>query len=713
VKQLGQRMRDGTLHVFDGPLPEVAAGEVLVRAAASVVSAGTERAKAEVAREGLVGKARRRPDLAKQVLSRARREGIVSTMNAVRARLDAFAPLGYSAAGRVLAVGDQVRDLAPGDVVACGGEGANHAEVLAVPTNLCVRVPANVSVEDAAFTTLGSIALHSVRQAEVGLRDRVAVVGLGLIGQLVARIARAAGCEVLGVDLDPWRLDVARAANGVDEARSRADVQDLLDQWDAVIVTAAASTSDPVSLATDLARDRGVIIVVGDLKLELDRRRLYEKELSLRLSRSYGPGRYDREYEQRGLDYPASYVRWTERRNMGAFVDLLAGGSVAVGDLVTHSFPIADAPEAFEVLADRSANSLAILIRYPTHEAAQEPSQARSGRARSAGNRVAFIGAGSFAQRWLIPLIAKNGLQLDRVATASGLTAAAVSERFGFVRGACTVEEALSDPEIEAVVISTRHDRHADLVVEALRNGKATFVEKPLCLTEEELFRIETEAARVDAPPLMVGFNRRFAPLTGELRPFLLETHQPINALIRVNAGRLDPHHWLNDPQVGGGRLLGEGCHFLDLLLHLVGSAPSAVSAEAAPDPELPLQAAERFTVVVRFADGSIGTLVYGSSGSPTLEKELIEAHSADRSAELRDFSILRTWEGSRKRVIRNRAGDKGHAAELARFAAVVRGDADAPDPTTYFESTRVTLAALRALTNGYATSPMSLRAAD
>lgn len=699
-------MRDGTLHVFDGPFPELADGEVLVRTGASVVSAGTERAKAEVARESLVGKARRRPDLAKQVLTRARREGIVSTVNAVRARLDAFAPLGYSAAGRVLAVGGQVRDLGPGDLVACGGETANHAEVLAVPTNLCARVPRDVSVEDAAFTTLGSIALHSVRQADVGLRDRVAVVGLGLIGQLVARVAKAAGCEVLGIDLDQWRLGVARAANGVDEARVRTEVDDLLHQWDAVIVTAAASTSDPVSLATDLARDRGTIIVVGDLKLELDRRRLYEKELALRLSRSYGPGRYDREYEQRGLDYPLGYVRWTERRNMVAFLDLLADGSVGVGDLVTHTFPIAESGEAFDVLADRSANSLAILIQYPEVATLPPPPLGPPRRAHSAGNRVAFIGAGSFAQRWLIPLIAKNGLQLDRVATASGLTAAAIGERFGFSRGACTVEEALSDPEIQAVVIATRHDRHGDLVVEALRSGKATFVEKPLCLTQEELHKIETEATRPDSPPLIVGFNRRFAPLTPEMQQFLREAHQPTNALIRVNAGPLGADHWLNDPKLGGGRLLGEGCHFLDFLLQLIESVPIAVVAEAAPSPDLPLQCAERFTAVVRFADGSMGTLVYGTSGSPSLDKEWIEAHSGERSAQLHDFSVLRMWEGSRRRVIRNRSADKGHAAELARFAAVVRGEAERPDPTTYFESTRVTLAALRALTTGYATSP-------
>jgi predicted dehydrogenase len=310
-------------------------------------------------------------------------------------------------------------------------------------------------------------------------------------------------------------------------------------------------------------------------------------------------------------------------------------------------------------------------------------------------------------------LIAKNGLQLDRVATASGLTAAAVGERFGFVRGACTVEEVLSDPEIQAVVIATRHDRHGELVVEALRSGKATFVEKPLCLTQEELRRIETEAARPDSPPLIVGFNRRFAPLTLEMQRFLRGGHQPINALIRVNAGSLGADHWLNDPKLGGGRLLGEGCHFLDYLLQLVDSVPIAVVAEAATDPDLPLQCAERFTVVVRFADSSIGTLVYGTSGSPSLDKEWIEAHSGDLSAELRDFSVLRTWEGSRKRVIRNRGADKGHAAELARFAAVVRGEEERPDPTTYFESTRVTLAASRSLTTGCAATPYLDQATD
>src|SRR5918994_5100159 len=366
MKQLGQRMKDGELRVLDVPAPELDDWKVLVRTGASLVSAGTERAKVEIGRDSLLGKARRRPDQVRQVVDKVRAEGLSATVVAVRNRLEALTPLGYCAAGRVERVGARVRDVRPGDVVACGGEEAAHAEILAVPANLCVPVPDGVDVMEAAFTTLGSIALHGFRQADLRLGERVAVVGMGLVGQLAARIARAAGCEVVGIDLEPWRLELAEQAGAVQLSRLRGNVTGgEKSTCDAVLVTAAApTTNDPVSLAIDLARERGKIVIVGDVLLELDRRRLYAKELELRLARSYGPGRYDREYEQRGLDYPIGYVRWTERRNMTEFLRLLAERRVEVGDLVTHEFPIDEANRALDAVSDRDRRALGVVINY-------------------------------------------------------------------------------------------------------------------------------------------------------------------------------------------------------------------------------------------------------------------------------------------------------------------------------------------------------------
>src|SRR5712691_65609 len=379
MKQLAQRLKDGELRVIEVPPPELDEWKVLVRTGASLVSAGTERAKVELARESLLGKARRRPDQVRQVVDKMRAEGIGATVGAVRSRLEALTPLGYCAAGRVEQVGSRVRDVRPGDVVACGGEEAAHAELLAVPANLCVAVPDGVDVLEAAFTTLGSIALHGFRQADLRIGERVAVVGLGLVGQLSARIARAAGCEVVGIDLEGWRLELAERAGVLDVSRQRSRVAaDDLDTCDAVLVTAAAPTaSDPVSLATDLARERARIVVVGDVLLHLDRRRFYAKELELRLARSYGPGRYDRDYEERGLDYPISYVRWTERRNMSEFLRLLAERRIEIGDLVTHTFPIAEADRAFDVLTEPDRHALAVVIEYPAPADVPAPDAAK------------------------------------------------------------------------------------------------------------------------------------------------------------------------------------------------------------------------------------------------------------------------------------------------------------------------------------------------
>jgi predicted dehydrogenase/threonine dehydrogenase-like Zn-dependent dehydrogenase len=706
MKQLAQRLKDGELRVVDVPIPALDDRQVLVRTEASLVSAGTERAKVEVGRESLLGKARRRPDQVRQVLDKARTDGLRATIDAVRNRLEALSPLGYCAAGRVERVGRSVRDVRPGDLVACGGEDAGHAEVLAVPGTLCVSVPEGVDPKAAAFTTLGSIALHGFRQADLRLGERVAVVGLGLVGQLTTRIAHAAGCEVLGIDLEEWRLAVAEEAGALHLARQRSDVRsDDLSRWDAVIVTAAApGSADPASLATDLAIERGKLVIVGDVKLDLDRRRLYAKELEVRLARSYGPGRYDEEYEERGLDYPIEYVRWTERRNMAEFLRLLAERRIGVVDLVTHTFPIEEADRALDTITEPSLRALAVLIEYPSAPSTEE--RAETGprptpRPFSPGPGVGFIGAGSFARRELIPLAKKHGLSLECVATASGLSAASAAEQFEFRGGASSVEELLTDENVAGVVIATRHDLHCPLTLAALRAGKAVLVEKPLCLTEAELEELRLELEDEDTPPLMVGFNRRHAPFVRILVEHLSGASGPTNVLIRVNAGVLPPDHWLNDPNVGGGRLLGEACHFIDLISQLADSTPVAVTTSARRRADAPLQSVQDFSVSISFADGSLGTLLYGTSGASAVGKELVEAHRGDRSARIDDFRSLHTWGAGRPRRHRARARDKGHSEEVRAFAGIVRGEAPPPATTSYLTSTSLTLAALRSLESG------------
>jgi predicted dehydrogenase/threonine dehydrogenase-like Zn-dependent dehydrogenase len=706
VKQLTQRMKDGELRVVDVPIPELDDWKVLIRTEASLVSAGTERAKIEVGRENLVGKARRRPDQVRQILDKARADGIAATIDAVRNRLEALSPLGYCAAGRAERVGRLVRGIRPGDLVACGGEEAAHAEILSVPGNLCVPVPAGIAPPAAAFTTLGSIALHGFRQADLSLGERVAVVGMGLVGQLTARIANAAGCAVMGIDLEDWRLEIAERARVLHVARRRDQVAvDDHGKWDAVLVTAAApSSSDPVSVATDLARERGKVVVVGDVGLDLDRRRLYEKELELRLARSYGPGRYDHEYEQRGLDYPLGYVRWTEQRNMAEFLRLLAEGRIEVGDLITHRFPIGEADQALDVLTKPDRHVLGVVIDYestPESSGPDGPEALSASRRFRPGAYVGFVGAGSFARRHLIPLAKRHGLVPDRVATGSGLSAASAAEQFAFRRGACSVRELLDDDTISGVVVATRHDLHAALTLDALRAGKAVLVEKPLCLSEIELEELRSELEREDAPPLMVGFNRRYAPFVKTLREHLAGAEGPTNVLVRVNAGHLPEDHWTNDPNEGGGRLLGEGCHFLDLIAEIVEATPAAVAASGRSRDDGPLQSAQDFSVAVRFSDGSLGTLLYGTTGALGAGKELVEAHRGERSGRIDDFKSLRTWGAGRSRVRRARTRDKGHSEEMRAFAAAVRGKSPGPAVAGYLTSTVLTLAALRSLQSG------------
>ena len=684
MKQVTQRLRNGRIEVLDVPPPVVAPTGVLVDVRASLVSAGTERSTVDAARRGLVGKARARPEQARAVLEKARRDGIGQAIDAVRLRLDQPSPLGYSSAGVVLAAGARATGLRPGDRVACAGGGhAVHAELNYVPANLCTSLPEEVSFDAGAFVTVGSIALHGVRQADVRIGERVAVIGLGLIGQLTCRILHASGCEVVGVDLVPELVDRARRS-GIATAflRPQLDVRRIpadASHCDAVILTASTTSDDPIELAGALARDRARVVVLGDVGMTLPRTSYYGKELEVRLSRSYGPGRYDRAYEERGLDYPIGYVRWTEQRNLAAFAALLADRRVTVDDLITARVPIAEAEVAYDRLLNDSASPLGLVLTYePSPASAPTPDTPPSSPRRSTDfPAVGVIGAGSFSQRVLIPALRDAGFGLSMVASASGLSAARAANRFGFGRTA-TPDEVIQADNLDLVCIASRHGSHARYAAEALRRGCAVFVEKPPALSLDELNAL-ADAARGHL--LQVGFNRRFAPLSIGMRQHVARPGQPIELLYRVAAGILPEDHWLNDPDEGGGRLLGEGCHFVDFACWLMGELPVRTTASVAGG-RGHRSLGQRFSVTLEFDNGSLATILYSSESAAGIQKELIETHSTGWSAVIEDFRLLRLYGPGRTRIVRRRDQDKGHRAQFIALRHALDGHPlEGPDP--------------------------------
>jgi predicted dehydrogenase len=697
MKQVSQRLRNGRIEVMAVPRPVLTPEGVIVEVRASLVSPGTERSTVEAARQGLIGKVRARPEQARLVLDKARAEGVRSTWNEVRRRLDEPSPLGYSSAGVVLEVGERVHALKPGDRVACGGGGhAVHAEFNSVPGNLCVRLPENVAFEAGAFATVGSIAMHGLRRADAKLGERIAVIGLGLVGQLTCRLLASAGCSAVGVDVVS-ELVAHAAAHGASRAytRSELDLNDLppaARDCDAVIVTAATHSDDPLKLAGALARDRGRVVVVGAVGLTVPRSRYYGKELELRMSRSYGPGRYDRAYEERGIDYPIGYVRWTERRNMAAFVELMGQGRVPVDDLVTARIRLEDAANAYERLVEGPSSPLGLVLTYApaTEERPSAASRTRPAPRSGVPPRVGVIGAGSFAQRVMIPGLRSAGFELSMVASANGLSAAGVAERFGFATAA-TPDELLDAGTLDAIGIGSRHGSHADYALRALEADKAVFVEKPPALTLEELKRLRGAASgRV----LQVGFNRRFAPLAAAMRTHIAPGEHPVELLYRVAAGRLPDDHWLNDPDDGGGRLLGEGCHFVDFACWFMECLPEQVSA-CVPAAPSTLKLQQRFTITLTFPNESIATVVYGSESSVKVGKEFVEVHAAGRSAMLNDYRRLELFGPNGGKTTRARRGDKGHRTQFAAFRNQLTGDV--PTGPSPLDTMAVTIEALRA----------------
>jgi predicted dehydrogenase/threonine dehydrogenase-like Zn-dependent dehydrogenase len=722
MKAVLQNFRTGELRVTDVPIPTVRPGGILVHNVASLVSAGTEKAVIELARMNPLQKARARPDLVRKVLNRAGQEGLLGTAQIVMNLVSTPLPLGYSCAGVAHAIGSGVAEFQPGDRVACAGLGyANHAEVVFVPRNLAVPIPAAVSFEEAAFVTVGAIALHGVRQAEVAVGEGVVVMGLGLVGQLAAQICTAAGCRVFVTDLDPTKVHLAHelGAHG-GQALQDGDVVTAVRQFtrgrgaDAVIITAATASNQPVELAATVARDRARVVAVGEIGLQVPRRAYYEKELDLRLSRSYGPGRYDSAYEEKGHDYPVGYVRWTENRNMEAFLDLIAQRKVQVSPLMTHRFPIEQAQEAYALLAGKPRELyIGIVLEYDAEQVQsatvllQPPGVSPPAVRRVAARPVRFgvIGAGQFAQGILLPRLRKlPEVEICGIATGSGLTARTVAEKYACRFCTSDYREILAQPDIDAVLIATRHHLHAQMVTEALAAGKHVFVEKPLAIREEELQAVaaayhaaQQVPAGQGAPVLMVGFNRRFSPLTVALKEALRE--RPLLLTYRVNAGPVPLNNWVHDPDVGGGRIVGEVCHFVDVMQFLTDSVPVQVFAWALGEQGDTPGEADNICLQLRFADGSVGTIIYAANGDPSFPKERLEVFGGG------SVGVIDNWRKLEVRRHGKRSGQrsffiaaKGHAEELAAFVQGIRqGQSPIPFPSLLY-TTQTTFAIQRSL---------------
>lgn len=713
MKQLLQDMKSGETHIVEVPAPQPATNAALVQTAASLVSVGTERMLVEFAQQSMLGKARSRPDLVRQVVDKAKREGIATTIEAALNRLDEPLALGYSSAGTITRVGADLQGFRVGDRVACGGGGyAVHAEYVSIPQNLMVKLPDSVDFESAAFATLGAVAMQGFRLANPQVGERVAVIGLGLLGLLTTAIAQAAGCFVLGIDLNPSRIALASNLGATSVIRKNAEEAaqsfSLGRGVDAVIICADTKSDDSVSLAGEIARSKAKVVAVGAVGLNIPRKQYYQKELDLVVSRSYGPGRYDVNYEEKGVDYPVAYVRWTEQRNMEAFIDLLANKKIDIKPLITHRFPIDEAPKAYSMITSKSTEPfLGVILTYP--ESAGEPITRVSNlsvpvvRLRP-GEIIALgvLGAGNYARTTFLPAVKKvGGVAPVGIVSATGLSANHAAQRFGFGFSGSDPETIFSDPAINLVAILTRHHQHAEQILKALEAGKNVFCEKPLAINEEQLDDVASALQQENAPLLTIGFNRRFAPLAKQLKAFLEGHSEPMIINYRINAGFLPLDHWTQDPDQGGGRIVGEGCHFIDFLTFLVGQNPISVSADGLVDNGRYNQ--DNVILTLKYADGSIGTIAYLANGDKAYPKERVEVFSGGRVAVLNDFrSLEMAFKGKLVRRKTTFKQDKGHQACWAAFIDSLRNHGQPPIPYDQLVmTTQASFTALKALREG------------
>lgn len=690
MKQLTQKLKDGKMNILEVPVPVLNKGHILVQNMYSLISSGTEGSTVKAARKGYIGKAKERPAQVKQVVDTLRSQGPVQTYRAVMKKLDAHSPLGYSCVGKVIDVSPEIKSIEVGDTVACGGLSASHAEVVSIPLNLCVKIHPESDAKQATYNTLGAIAMQGVRQADLRLGETCAVIGLGLIGQLASILLRASGVRVIGVDVDPRMVEMVKN-NCADLSIERGDsgIEEKILQFtdgvgcDAVIIAAASDSNDPINFAGAISRKKGTVVILGDVPTGFDREPYYyKKELQVKMSCSYGPGRYDPIYEEKGNDYPVAYVRWTENRNMKSFQELICSGKIDLSYLTTHTFKLENAKEAYDLLIEKSEPFIGILIEYDFNKKIErkkiqinKPYKGDSFSSVSIG----FMGAGSYAQSHLLPNIPKSDMvNLKGVVTATGTSSRSVADRFGFAFCSGDENDILNDDNINTVFIATRHNTHARLVVSSLKARKHVFVEKPLCLTEPELDEIKNLYVAIKSGSgkndsgfnsmLMVGYNRRFSPMVKMIRETFGDTTMAMQ--YRINAGHIPHDTWYQDPETGGGRIIGEVCHFVDLLMHINGSLPTSVFAKKMEDPH---DTGDTITATLTFENGSIGNISYFANGDKNLPKERIEIYANGNTAIIDDFKSMVMYINGKKKKKNLPVQDKGQKEEVRRFVQAVQ----------------------------------------
>ncbi len=701
MQQITQQLKSGNMEILEVPFPVMTEGQILVRNHYSVISAGTEGKTVSDARKGYIAKARSRQKEVKMVISMMKQEGIKKTYDVVMNKLEALAPLGYSCAGEVIAVTEGVRDLKPGDRVACGGGGAFHAEVVAVNRNLCVKLPESVDLKHAAFTTMASIAIQGIRQADLRFGENCAVIGLGLIGLITLQVLKAAGMKAIGIDIDPSKMETARLL-GADLALTRDQggidkiIQDFTRGYgtDAVIITAGANSLDPVDFAGTICRKKGKVVVVGAVPTGFSRANYYKKELDLRMSASYGPGRYDPTYEEKGIDYPIGYVRFTENRNMQTFVDLLAEKKINIEPLITHAFSLHDAPNAYDMIMDKKEPVIGLLINYDLEKELKTdvilkklPDNGNISR------NVGFIGGGNFAQNAVLPRL-KGKCDFVGIVTSKGNNARYIAEKYNFAYCADSPDKLIEDNDIGTIFILTRHNTHARFVAQSLLAGKNVYVEKPLAMNFDELVMVK-EAWEQSGKNVMLGFNRRFSPLIKNMMTQLLtDTKKSIN--IRVNAGVVPQDHWVHDPEIGGGRIIGEVCHFIDLAGFIAGSKAKNVQAFSLSDyPSLD----DTVSINIEYENGSIAAISYYSNGNKHVPKERIEVFSNGMVFMIDDFIKMKVFSETGVKKSKLKAQDKGHTAEFSKIAEVLSMETSFPISfDDIYHSSLVTLEAIRSI---------------
>lgn len=702
MEQLTQNLKDGFMQLLKVPFPALGAGQIMVRNHFSVISAGTEGKTVKDARLSYLGKAQARKDEVKKVIAAAQTFGVMKTYKMVMNKLESPSPLGYSCSGEVIAVANDITEFAVGDFVACGGNTANHSEIVVVPKNLCVKINDKEQLKPAAFTTIGAIAMQGVRQANVVLGESCVVIGLGLVGQLTLQILNAAGVKAIGIDIDDEQVELAKK-NGFDFVwnRKTTGIEEIIFNAtngygaDAIIITAGTASLDPINFAGEIARKKATIVIVGAVPTGFDRKNYYQKELTLKMSSSYGPGRNDVDYEQKGNDYPIGFVRWTENRNMQAFVELISSKKIDLSHLITHHVSFENAISVYDVVVNKTANFCGIVLEYDIKKTLKDELISTSKQGFKASSIViGFIGAGSFTQNFLLPNL-KNQ-QLHTVATNRANTARNVADKFGFAYCTGDAESIINNEQINTVFIATPHHLHANYVIKALKANKNVFVEKPLCLTLNELEEIKHAVAQSKGQ-LMVGFNRRFAPQIIALKK-TTGSNLPKAINYRINAGKLPPTHWINDPEIGGGRIIGEACHFIDLCQFIADSPIKTIKASALASVN---GVQDTVSISMAFENGSIASISYFSNGSKKLAKEYLEVFCGEQTIIIDDFKTSTLYNKTKQKT-KLAQQDKGHQQEIVQFIEAVKEGKKLPISfKECYESTKATFEVLKQLQMG------------